>query len=140
MASGKSIRDKIFSAQAPKLRRVKESFFGDEVWVWELPAIERDRYEQSRFKFDKKKGSRVDLVNTRAMLLVLALRDSGDDDAKRVFIDGDEVQLGKMPAREIDRLFDVAAKLAGLSTGEDEEDEAKKKSESPAGDSSSASV
>src|SRR5687767_3080486 len=85
------------------------------VYVREMSARERDDYEASQLERSKKgKG----LVNFRARLVAMTAQDEG---GKRIFGDEDVDDLGKIPARDIRKLFDVATKLNAL-TAEDETD------------------
>src|SRR5262245_17783584 len=90
------------------------------LFVRELTAAERDAYESSRNKlrrFGDPHGLEPDLNNIRARLLVLCLCDA---EGRRVFEDGEALQLGELPAIVLDRWFEQAALLSGLSKREQE--------------------
>lgn len=79
--------------------------WGGDVCMRGLTAGERDSFEASI-------GSSVNLVNLRARLVVLCLV---DEDGERVFKDSDAQNLGKKSAQVVDRLFDRARSLSGMS-------------------------
>lgn len=81
------------------------------VRVKALNGLERDSYEQSVLD-QRGKSMKVDLRNARAKLVSLALV---DHDGQRLFTDDDVVMLGTKSAAAIDRIYDVASALAGIS-------------------------
>lgn len=131
------LRDELL-ADSDDLQREPIRAFGRDLWVWELTGEQRDEYEQSRYKFGKDGRAKLDLRNTRAKLVVMALRDSGEKGAKRLFIDGDEAFVGKKSGKELERIFAAASKLSGLRDGE--ESDAKKNLADQDDDSSSGSL
>lgn len=95
---------------------------GQELYVRELTAAERDEFEASRMRMRYLAGGQVRqelvLTNIRARLLVLVLCDA---EGKRVFREEDAVELGGLPAVALDRWYEQAARLSGMSKDADEE-------------------
>src|SRR5437879_418428 len=86
--------------------------WGGEVLVQELTAADRDAFEASCVI---KKGKSIDtnLVNLRAKLVARSIIDATT--GERVFADTDAEQLGQLSAAAVNRLFEVAQRLSGLS-------------------------
>lgn len=88
-----------------------------DVFVRELTGAERDSWEGSILDADGK--PRGDLMrNARARLAVLSLV---DEQGTRLFGEVDAEALGKTSARALARVFEVAARLSGLTAGDLEE-------------------
>jgi hypothetical protein len=131
--------DQILGAQDVQSRTVRVPEWGGDVIVRGLSGIDRDAYEASLNQVrPKPDGSReVVLIrdNARAKLLVKCLVDEA---GKRLFKDQDAPALGKKSGLVLDRLYDVAAELSGLS--EEAEKEAEGNSDAaPSGASTSTS-
>ena len=94
---------------------------GISVWVRGLSAYDRDKWELDRIEMKRGKGGRMQpgelRQNARASLLVLALVDAEN---KPLFHPRDTERLGRKGAKAINRLYEVAARLSGIS----DEDEA----------------
>ena len=101
-------RKAIFAANDLDIQKVDVPEWGGEVGIRGLTARERDLFEASI-------GTSVNLDNLRARLVVLTLC---DDDGERVLQDKDATALGKKNAQVVDRLFEVARRLSGM-TGSD---------------------
>lgn len=103
------------------------------VRVKALAAIERDDFERSLIivSADGKK-TRNDFSNMRAKLCSRAIVDKN---GKRIFQDSDVLALGAKSAAALDRVFEVASRLAKIS--KEDIEEAKGNS---AGDPSDASL
>ncbi len=91
------------------------------VWVAGLTGRERDQYEQSVMKMKKtgRKGRgptrlEPDLQGARARLVALACR-TDKTAAERLFTDADVAKLADKSAAGLNRVFDVAAAMSGLS-------------------------
>lgn len=106
------------------------------VRVKSLAAIERDDFERGLViqSADGKK-SRSDFSNLRAKLCARAIV---DQHGKRVFKDEDILALGAKSAAALDRVYEVAARLAKISQ-EDVNDLKGNSKSDPSGDSSSGS-
>jgi hypothetical protein len=85
------------------------------VCLREMSGAERDAFEASVAAL-KSEGQA--LVNFRARLLAATICDA---ERRLIFEPGDIAELGKKSARAIGRLFDVAARLSGI-TGKDVEE------------------
>lgn len=85
-----------------------------EVRVRALTGAERDKFEASLIT---QRGNSVkkNLDNMRARLVALCLVDEAGE---RLLTDADAVLLGMKSAAALDRLFDVAQRLSGLSNND----------------------
>jgi hypothetical protein len=90
---------------------------GGDVIVRALSAKERDDYEASSLR---RKGNRFEqnLANVRARLVVRAVL---NEDGSRMFTDDDADSLGEIIGSAIDRIYDKAAKLSGITKDDAEE-------------------
>lgn len=109
-------RDAILGAADSQTETVDVPEWGGKVTVRSLTGREADDYQNSLRKFVN--GQIVVQPNSRAKLVVRALV---DDTGARLFSDKDAEQLGRKSAKVLDRLWDVAARLSGLSEAEQEE-------------------
>ncbi len=100
------------------------------VFCRSIMASDRDAYESS---FSDKDGKST-MENIRSRLVVMS---ACDENGKLIFSHDDVESLGKKNAEVVNRLWDAARKLAGM-TDEDAK-ELEKNSESPPEDSSSSS-
>lgn len=133
-----SVRDEIFASKRRRLNREKVPFMGIDVWAWELTASQRSELEGHRYSFSSKGQAKFDTKYERALGVLFGCRESEADDAARVFMDGDANNINELPAIEVDRVYDVIARLSGIRSADAEE--AKKNSgTTPTGESSSAS-
>lgn len=83
-----------------------------------LSASERDRYEQSLGKMDKKGNMVPDLTNQRARLVSLSVVDGKGN---RMFSDTEVLKLGTKNAKALSRIYSASAKLSGLGEESAEE-------------------
>lgn len=84
------------------------------VWVRGMTGTERDSWEQTVFA--KRKGAKDEVYPYyRASLIV---RSVCDDKGARLFSDEDIVRVSEMPADILDDIYDVAARLSGISQEE----------------------
>lgn len=98
--------------------------WGVRVLVVGLSGRQRDDWENSRWK-DKRDGKgrlrpALDTTNMRASLVSLAVRHP-DEPTKRLFTDDMVRQLGEKSAAALERVFDVARRLSGLTDEDIEE-------------------
>lgn len=91
--------------------------WGGTVRVRGLTGTERDALEGSIVEQRGKKTS-VNMTNLRAKLIVNAVVDG---DGKRVFTSKDVDALGQKSAQALQRVFEVAQRLSGLSSDDVEE-------------------
>lgn len=129
----------ILDADDVQIKPVPVPEWGGDVLVRGLTGIERDAYEASIQQIRPKPDGTKEVVfvrdNARARLLVKCLV---DDQGERLFKDSDAPALGKKNGAIIDKLYDVAAELSGLSDQAREEIEGNSDA-APSGDSSSSS-
>jgi hypothetical protein len=104
-------RDAILKADDLVSEVVDVPEWGGKVRVRSLTGQERDAYEQS---ITRRRGTSIELnlVNARAKLIALTVV---DDAGARVFADDDVVELGKKNATALNRVFEVAQRLSGLT-------------------------
>lgn len=104
-------RDAILQAQDLSSEQVPVPEWGGEVLVRGLTGTERDAFEQSIAE-QKGKSVKMNLQNVRAKLVALTVVDG---EGHRIFDDKDAGVLGKKSAVALNRVFEVAQKLSGLS-------------------------
>ncbi len=99
--------------------RIEEVFipeWGDTVFVKELSAAERDAYESSLIRLDAKGNLQGhNLVNIRARLAAFAIC---DQDGVRLFSDKEAAELGNLSGAALDRVFEVAQRLSGITAAD----------------------
>lgn len=117
MASGKSLRDQILSADDIQKERVSVPQWGFDVWVKALTGTERDAWENSIIT-QQGKNTNVSLINLRAKLLVMCIV---DEDGKRIFADNEAETLGKKSASALNLLFETAQRLNALTEADEAE-------------------
>lgn len=85
-----------------------------------LSAEERDDYEQTLVERgpDGKVRTKRKYTNVRASLVMRCLV---DENGERMFSDKDLGELGKVDGAIVDRLYDVARRLSGMSREAEEE-------------------
>jgi hypothetical protein len=105
-------RAAILAASDIKTETVNVPEWGGAVLVRGMSGTERDAYEQSILVVNSK-GRKVDLVGARAKLVVRCIVDEA---GHRLFEDGDAPALAAKSAAAIERVFDVASRLSGLSS------------------------
>lgn len=110
-------RDAILAASDLVYKDVDVPEWGGTVRVRGLTGAERDQYEQS-VMIQQGKRTRMNLLNARAKLVALTVV---DDAGKRLFSDQDIEVLGAKCATALERIFDVARELSGLSENDLEE-------------------
>jgi hypothetical protein len=118
------------AADRPQPVRVQVPEWSGFVYVREMTAGERDRYEKQLI--DSRAGGPF---LPRAWLAVLTICDA---EGKRLFADDQAGEIAKRSAAALDRVFDAASALNGLGAG-DIEDAEKNSSAGPSAGSSSAS-
>ena len=133
-------REDILEAKDRLTEWVDVPEWGGRVLVRSLEGLERDRYEGSfvRYGRDAKGAISIDGVsneNVRARLCALAVI---DEDGRNLFSEADVLVLGHKNAAALDRVFNVARRLSGL-TDEDVEALTKQLGEAPGSDGPSNS-
>lgn len=110
-------RDEILQAPDLPTERVYIPEWNGEVLVRGLTAAERDAFEQSIVE-TRGKNTRMNLRNIRAKLVALCVV---DEQGNRLFSDEDAELLGKKSAAALNRIFEVAQRLSGLTPADVEE-------------------
>ena len=128
-----NLRDKIREKRDTREAIVHVPEWDCDILVRGLKARERDNFEDSLISDDGKGNRRVDRDNARARLAIETCYEP--ETKERLFQPGDEAWLGEKTASAIERLFDTAQKLSGMTDGDI--DELVKNSEATPADSSS---
>ena len=103
-------RDAILECPDANIVPVEVPEWGGVVYVKELTAEERSRYDILLFKDGK-----VDTDNYYARLCVFCVT---DEHGNRIFSDDDAVPLGRKSSGAVGRVFDVARKLNRIGAEE----------------------
>lgn len=111
-------KDSILAADDLKTEDVDVPEWGGSVRLRMLTGGERDKFEADSMKTNKKGNPEMNLVNMRARLVALCAVDEG---GKRMFGDSEVTKLGAKAATAINRLFDAARKLNGMTEEDVEE-------------------
>ncbi len=111
-------REAILAADDRKTKDVKVPEWGGTVRVRALSGAERDAYEASLVRIKSNGERQLTLANARARLVFLATCDEAGD---RLFTKEQDVnELGKKSAAALQRVWEAASELSGL-TDEDVE-------------------
>ena len=109
-------RDEILAAVDVQTIRVPVPEWGGEVLVRALTGRERDKFEESLMVQTTGKGGRVQRrmrwQNARARLCAMSIV---DEQGRCLFTAEDVQALGEKGAAALQRVYDVAASLSGLS-------------------------
>ena len=127
-------RDDILKVQDIKTEKVEVTEWGGYVYVKGMTGAERDAFESSIVEMRGKGNTRVKLENIRAKLVALT---ACDEKGERLFDNKDAEALGKKSAAALQRVFEVAQRLSGITTS-DVDELVKGLEENPFGDSPSA--
>lgn len=118
-------RDDILAAQDLEKELVTVEAWGGSVYVRALTGAERDAFEASLVnervvrRGRKSETTReTNLANLRARLCALTMC---DEEGNRLFSDADVWELGKKSASALNKVFEVAQRLSGLSDDDVEE-------------------
>ena len=111
-------REQIIGADDRKTEDVPVPEWGGVVRVRALSGAERDAYEAGIVQLRGDGSKVVSLQNLRGRLVSLACV---DEEGNRLFTDEDAIALGDKSASALERVFDVARNLAGLSENDVEE-------------------
>lgn len=122
-------KKQILEAQDLVTEVVSVPEWSGEVRVRSLSAAERDQFEDKIVKREGKR-SRVILTDVRAKLAAACMIDEAGE---RLFSDAEVAALTKKSAAALQRVFDVAQRLAGI-TDEDAEELEKNSGSVPADD------
>jgi hypothetical protein len=104
-------RQQILEADDTKYETVECPEWGGDVRLRSISGSKRDQYEQSLVE-QRGNSRQMNLRNARAKLIILC---AVDEDGRPLFTSEDLRQLGSKNAAPLDRLFDAARKLTGMS-------------------------
>ena len=90
---------------------------GGTVIVRGLSSLERDDFEDS-ITVGRGKKQRVNVINARARL---AVRTTIDEDGKPIFTEADVEALGSVRADMLDRIWEAASRLSGITEADVDE-------------------
>ena len=110
-------REAILKADDYQVVDVEVPEWGGTVRLRSITAAERDRFEQSLL-VQRGNKREVNMRNARAKLVVLC---AVDDKGNKLFTDEDIKILSAKSAKPLDKLFEEAQKLSGLSESDVEE-------------------
>lgn len=110
-------RDAILQADDLLVEDVEVPEWGGVVRVRGLTGAERDAFESEIVELRGKKAR----LNTQNFRAKLAARSVVDEDGQRLFSDHDAQLLGQKSAAALQRVFEVAQRLSGLSETDVEE-------------------
>lgn len=110
-------RDAILQADDLLVEDVEVPEWGGVVRVRGLTGAERDAFESEIVELRGKKAK----LNTQNFRAKLVRRSVVDEDGQRLFSDHDAQLLGQKSASALQRVFDVAQRLSGLSETDVEE-------------------
>jgi hypothetical protein len=107
------------NGKALPTKEIEVPEWGGEVTIRCLTGSERDRYESSLARLDKKTGSMLpNLINSRARLAAMSIV---DESGKRMFSDTDVLELGELSSIALTRVWRASCQLSGISEAEVEE-------------------
>src|SRR5215469_5956657 len=111
-------RDDILKAEDNGTEEVEVPEWGGTVLVRGMTGRERDEFETSMM--ERGRGGRMvpNTANTRAKLVARCVI---DDEGKRLFTAADVQALGDKSGAAIDRVFEVAVRLSGMTDTDREE-------------------
>lgn len=110
-------KEQIWAADDLRWEDVPVPEWGGEVRLKSLTGAERDQYEGDSVKTSKGKRE-VNMANMRSRLIALS---AVDEQFQPVFTRADVMRLGQKSAVALERLFDVACRLSGMSDEDVEE-------------------
>lgn len=108
-------RDSILGADDLTVEKVEISEWGGFVNVKTLTAKERDDFESSMVETRGRGRNQTREIRVKNLRAGLAVRAIVDDEGNRIFGDKDVDELGKKAGSALDKIYDVAARLAGIS-------------------------
>lgn len=111
-------REQIIGAEDRPTQDVEVPEWGGTVRVRALSGTERDAYEAGIVQIRGDGSRSFSLANARARLAALSIVDEANE---RMFSEADVAVLGAKSAAALERVFDVARKLSGLTEEDIEE-------------------
>lgn len=110
-------KELILQVQDVQIELIEVPEWGGAVYVKGLTGAERDAFESTIIQ-QKGKSQTVNMRNVRAKLLQLTIV---DEKGNRLFSAEDIGALGSKSAKAIERLFEAASRLSGISAADAEE-------------------
>jgi hypothetical protein len=104
-------KDQIWAANDLSTVDVSVPEWGGEVRLKTLTGAERDQYEADSFKMHKGRQE-ANLSNLRARLVAMC---AVDENGQPLFTRGDVLKLGQKSAIALERVFEAAARINGMS-------------------------
>jgi hypothetical protein len=104
-------REAILEADDTRYETVACPEWGGDVRLRSISGAKRDQYEASLVE-ERGASRKMNLRNARAKLIILC---AVDESGRQLFSSEDLRQLGNKNAAPLDRLFDAARKLTGMS-------------------------
>lgn len=102
----------ILTADDLKTQDVPVPEWGGEVRVKTLTGAERDQYEADSVKTNRGGKREVNMTNMRARLIAMC---AVDENGQLLFTRADVMKLGQKSAVALERVFDAAATMSGMS-------------------------
>jgi hypothetical protein len=127
-------KSQILQAVDIKTSEVAVPEWGGDVLVREFSGADRDAFESSMVRINAEGQRETDLSNMRAKLVAMCLVDH--ETGERMFSDAELALLGKKSAAALQRVFEVAQRLNGLSA-DDVKDAEKNSATGPSAGSTS---
>jgi len=110
-------RDAILEAHDIEIERIDVPEWGGHIFVKGMSGVERDKFEAAIVE-QRGKAVKVNMANIRAKL---AAHTICDEDGVPLFTPKDVVALGDKSALALQRVFDVAQRLSGITSDDIEE-------------------
>lgn len=107
-------KEKILGIKDLQIEEVVIPEWEGSVFVRGMTGAERDAFESSVVDI-RGTSQKINMLNVRAKLVSLT---TCDEDGNRLFEDADVIELGKKSASALQRIFDVAQRLSGLTKDE----------------------
>jgi hypothetical protein len=131
-------RDQILKADDLPTELVSVSEWGGDVLVRGLNGTERDEFEASTITMRGPMGKQQAVPDTANIRAKLVARCIIEDDGTPMFTQNDVHELGKKSSAALDRVFEVASRLSGISKDDLEELGKDSKSDQNGGSTSSS--
>lgn len=107
----------IFAPRVLPIERVEVPEWRGHVYVRTLSGAERDAFESATVRVRSGKTEAM-LDNLRGRLVALC---TCDENGRRLFVDDDAAEIGRLNGVAVDRVFQAAQRLNGMSSGAVEE-------------------
>jgi hypothetical protein len=105
-------KNAILTADDLKTQDIPVPEWGGEVRIKTLTGAERDQYEADSVKTNRGGKREVNMTNMRARLIAMC---AVDEQGQLLFTRADVMKLGQKSAVALERVFDAAATMSGMS-------------------------